>query len=40
MLAVEIERENFDGLLAKCQIHQYFPLPKKCAIQHLTIEFT
>ena len=25
MLALELERESFDGSLAKCQIHQYFP---------------
>ena len=23
-----IERENFDALLAQCQIHQYFPFKK------------
>ena len=30
----DIERENFDGSLAKHQIHQYFPPSINCAIRY------
>ena len=38
MLAVkleDIERGKFDGLLAKHQIRQYFPLTINCAIRYI-----
>ena len=35
MLAKDIEREKFDGLLAKRQIGQYFPPSINCAIQYI-----
>ena len=31
----EIEREKFDGSLAKCQIHQHFPPSINCVIQYV-----
>ena len=31
----DIEREKFDGSLAKRQIRQYFPLSINCAIQYI-----
>ena len=33
----DIEREQFDGSLAKRQIHQYFPPSINCAIRYMHI---
>ena len=34
----DIEREKFDGLIAKCQIRQYFPPSINYAIQYINIK--